>query len=141
MGKSTRKKGKTVEPKEEPVSGGIKYPEEILKPVREYLKSKLFGLEKRKREISEADPYEDKSRLDDNASVDTDAAEEVGHMEASAFKQAVDRSMVQIRKALTRIKIGKYGMCERCGKMIDTDRLVIMPETTWCVECEKKREK
>ena len=46
-----------------------------------------------------------------------------------------------MRKALTRIRFGKYGLCERCGKFIDTDRLMIMPETTLCVECEKKREK
>ncbi len=39
------------------------------------------------------------------------------------------------------VKIGKYGVCEKCGKMIDTERLMIMPETTICVSCEKKKEK
>lgn len=119
----------------------IRYPSEVLRPVRDYLASKLGGLQKRKKEIEEDDPFVDTSRLNDNAAIDADAAEQVGHMQASALKAAVERSMIQIKKALTRIKIGSYGTCERCGKMIDTDRLVIMPETTVCLDCEKKREK
>ena len=119
----------------------VSYPEEVLRPVKEHLLSRLFGLEKRRKEISETDPFNDKSGLDDNAAIDADAAEEVGHMEVSALKSTLDRSMIQVRKALSMIKIGRYGVCERCGKMIDTDRLMVMPETTICVECEKKREK
>jgi RNA polymerase-binding transcription factor DksA len=119
----------------------ISYPEEVLRPVRDYLSSKLFGLEKRKKELLTEDPYADKSRLDDNAAVDADASETIGHMEVSAIKQTVDRSMIQIRKALSMIKFGRYGVCERCAKMIDTDRLMIMPETTLCVDCEKRKEK
>lgn len=119
----------------------VKYPWEVLKPVSDYLAGKLSMLEKKKKELIKQDPFEDKTRLNDNAAVDTDAAEQVGHMQVSAFKHSYDRSMIQIRKALSRIKIGDYGVCERCGNMIDTDRLMIMPETTLCVKCEKKREK
>jgi DnaK suppressor protein len=119
----------------------ISYPAEVLKPVKDYLSSRLFGLEERKKELSQEDPFADKARLEDNAAVDADAAERVGHMQVSAMKLALDRSIIQIRKALSRIKIGKYGICERCGKMIDTDRLMIVPETTVCVDCERKKEK
>jgi len=113
----------------------------VLAPVRKYLADKLSILEKRKKLAAAADPFNDKSRLDDNAAIDADAAEQVGHMQASAIRQTLDRSIIQVRKALTRVKIGKYGVCENCGKMIDTDRLMIMPEATLCVDCEKKREK
>jgi len=119
----------------------IKYPWEVLAPVRKYLADKLSILEKRKKLAAAADPFNDKARLDDNAAIDADAAEQVGHMQASAIRQTLDRSIIQVRKALTRVKIGKYGVCENCGKMIDTDRLMIMPEATLCVDCEKKREK
>jgi len=53
----------------------------------------------------------------------------------------VNRKIVQTRRALTRIKIGKYGICEKCGNLIDTDRLMVMPEATLCVNCERKKEK
>jgi DnaK suppressor protein len=77
----------------------------------------------------------------DNASPDTDAAEQFGHARVSAIKEQLDKKMIQTKKALARVKIGKYGICEDCGKMIDTDRLMIYPEATLCVKCETKREK
>jgi DnaK suppressor protein len=117
------------------------YPEEVLKPVEGHLRQRLTDLVKRRKKAEAEDPYLDKTRLDDNAAIDTDAAETVGHMEASAIQKAINFSIIQVRKALTMIKIGSYGVCERCGNIIDTDRLMIMPETTLCVDCEKKREK
>lgn len=122
-------------------SGEVKYPSEILKPIKDFLSNKLTGLEKQRRAISANDPIKDKSRLTDNAAVDDDAAEQVGHLQASAFKNSIDRRIVQTRKALAMIKIGKYGVCESCHKMIDTDRLMAMPETTMCVDCERRKEK
>jgi len=79
--------------------------------------------------------------LNDNAAIDADAAEQIGHIQASAFRHTYDKATIQIKKALARIKIGKYGICENCGQMIDTDRLMVMPEMTLCINCEKKREK
>lgn len=117
------------------------YPKEVLEPVKNHLDEELSKLEKRKAELEVEDPFADRSRVDDNAAIDTDAAEQVGHMRVSALRQTLDRSIIQIRKAMSRIKIGKYGICERCGKFIDTDRLMIMPESTLCVPCEKLKEK
>ena len=50
------------------------------------------------------------------------------------------KQIVQLRKALTMIKMGKYGICESCGKMIDTDRLAVQPDSTICIKCERERE-
>lgn len=119
----------------------VKYPKEVLAPVNKYLSDKLSTLESKKKKLQKTDPFGDSARLNDNAAIDSDAAEQVGHMQASAFRHTYDKAMIQIRKALARIKIGKYGVCENCGQMIDTDRLMVMPEMTLCVNCEKKREK
>lgn len=119
----------------------MKYPKEVVEPVVKHLEEKLSALEVKKKKLHGEDPFSDDARLNDNAAVDTDAAEQIGHMRVSAVKKAYDRAIIQIRKALSRIKIGKYGLCERCGKFIDTDRLMILPETTLCIGCEKKREK
>src|SRR3972149_6065152 len=86
------------------------YPAAVLAPVRDYLSGKLFGLERRQTELVKEDPFADKARLLDNAAADADAAERVGHMQVSAVKQTIDRSIIQVRKALTQIKIGRYGM-------------------------------
>ncbi len=119
----------------------IKYPAQLLKPVEKHLGQRLAELLHREKQITSEDPFADSSRLNDNAAIDADAAEQFGHMRVSAMKSTMDRTIIQVKKALARIKIGKYGLCERCGKFIDTDRLMVLPETTLCVDCERKKEK
>jgi RNA polymerase-binding transcription factor DksA len=118
----------------------VKFPASILKPIADFLNGEAKKLELRKKSLSEADPFNNPDRLIDNASPDTDATEQFGHQNVNALRAQIDRRLIQIRKALARIKIGRYGICENCKKMIDTDRLMIMPETTLCAECAKKRE-
>src|SRR3989344_1913214 len=119
----------------------ITFPAKLLEPVAHFLKDRLKNLERRKKDIEQEDPFKDAARLMDNASPDTDAAEQFGHARTSAIKEQIDRRIIQIRKALTRIKIGKYGICEDCGQMIDTDRLMVYPEATLCAKDQAKREK
>lgn len=47
----------------------------------------------------------------------------------------------QIDKALDRIKIGKYGFCEVCGKSIEKARLEAFPEATKCLLHEEQTER
>lgn len=119
----------------------ISFPAKLLEPIGAFLRREEKRLKERKQTLTKADPFQDVRRLSDNAALDADAAEQVGHERASAMRAQVDRKLIQIKKALSRIKIGKYGICEKCGKMIDTDRLMIMPEATVCIKCEKKKEK
>lgn len=118
----------------------IRFPSKLLIPVAGFLRSKLKKLEKRKKDIEGEDPFSDTSRVLDNASPDTDAAEQFGHARTTAIKEQYERKIIQTKKALSRIKIGKYGICEDCSKMIDTDRLVVYPEVTLCADCQEKRE-
>ena len=119
----------------------ISFPAKLVAPVKNLLKKRLKILEKRKKVVEEEDPFADTTRIVDNASPDTDAAEQFGHARTSAIREQLDRRIIETRKALTRIKIGKYGICEECGRMIDTDRLVIYPEATLCAKDARKREK
>lgn len=47
----------------------------------------------------------------------------------------------KIEDALSRIDEGKYGICERCGKIIDEARLEAIPYTTLCLHCKEEEEK
>jgi len=117
------------------------FPASVLTPVANFLSAKLHTLEKRKKEISKEDPFADTSRVDDNAAPDTEADEQFGHARTSAIRSEIGKRIIQVRKALTRIKLGKYGICEVCGQMIDTDRLMIYPEATLCAKDSAKRDK
>ena len=119
----------------------LTFPTNLLKPVGDFLKARLASLKINKKKISSEDPFNDKTRDLDNAATDTEAEEQFGHARVTAIKEELNRKSAQIKKALARVKIGKYGICEDCGKMIDTDRLAVFPEATMCINCEKKREK
>nr|WP_281347568.1 TraR/DksA C4-type zinc finger protein [Entomospira nematocera] len=32
---------------------------------------------------------------------------------------------------------GTYGVCVKCGKMIDKARLEVLPEASMCIDCQK----
>jgi len=117
----------------------IKLPERLLAPIKNFLEKEIVKWKKTKRKLEKSDPFRDSARASDN-SLEEDVDEQVGHWDVEAKAGFAARQVVQLRKALTRLKIGKYGLCEKCGKMIDTDRLAVRPETTLCIKCAKERE-
>lgn len=121
-------------------SGPLKFPRRLLSGIGDFLGARLKQLEHRRVTISNDDPFQN-GRDESLASPDTGAAEQFGHARSEALKRELDRKIIQTRKALARVKIGDYGICEECGTMIDTDRLMIYPEATLCVNCEKRKER
>jgi len=107
----------------------------------DFLMSQLRELQKRRKEIRKEDPFNTTARDTSTASPDADAEEQFGHERTSAISAQLDKKIIQTKKALARVRVGKYGICSNCGDMIDTDRLMIYPEATFCVKCEKKNEK
>lgn len=135
------KKAKRKQKKKRRKGSVVFIPAKLLAPVGKFLQGRLKKIEKRKKVIEKEDPFKDTSRILDNASPDTDAAEQFGHARTSAIKEQLERKAAQTKRALYRIKIGKYGHCEDCDKMIDMDRLMVYPEATLCAKCQSKREK
>lgn len=120
----------------------IRFPANLVRPIRDYLVGEEKRLKDQKKRLDSEDPFKVADRENDNAAVDTEVAELIGHERVTTIKtELVDKSLINIRKALTRIKLGRYGVCGNCGKMIDTDRLAIYPTAEFCVDCERKAEK
>lgn len=117
----------------------ISFPATVLAPIVRFLRGEEKKLKTSRKELKNQDPFILGNRDSDN-SVDADVAENVEHDRAFALRRQVNRSIVAIRKTLTRIKLGKYGICASCGKMIDTDRLAIKLTAEYCIDCEKQRE-
>jgi len=46
----------------------------------------------------------------------------------------------KIKKALTMIEDGTFGLCEVCGEPIDVKRLEARPVTSHCIECKTSEE-
>jgi RNA polymerase-binding protein DksA len=58
-----------------------------------------------------------------------------------ALLSQLERKKEGIEAALRLIEKGKYGICERCGKEIPTERLEVRPDATLCVQCQVEVEK
>lgn len=53
---------------------------------------------------------------------------------AALLTQASAR-LADVNRALGRVAAGTYGICERCGEAIATERLAARPFATTCVRC------
>jgi RNA polymerase-binding protein DksA len=54
-----------------------------------------------------------------------------------AQRQRAARKVKSLEEALQKLGEGTYGMCERCHRKIDPERLKILPHTTLCIECAR----
>lgn len=117
----------------------VSFPSKLLKPIAHFLEEELTRLRKTKKSIEKDDPFKDEERDEDN-SLESDVDEQLGHFHTEVKASFLNKQMVSVRRALSRIRRGKYGVCEVCHKMIDTDRLAIKPDATVCVKCEKDKE-
>ncbi|MGI6775988.1 MAG: TraR/DksA family transcriptional regulator [Patescibacteria group bacterium] len=134
------KKNKT-QTKNKPEKTAIRFPASVLKPVGDFLVKEEKEILKKLHLLSKEDPFANPARLADNAAPDNEALEQIDHLKNQSLQEQMKKNLIQVRRALTRLKIGKYGICEECGQMIDTDRLMIYPHATLCVKCEQKKKK
>ena len=58
----------------------------------------------------------------------------------TALRDNAHLILENIEKALQRIDEGVYGLCAKCGKPIDAERLDIIPWVSNCIECQKQSE-
>jgi len=111
-----------------------KFIDEQKKRLENDLKDILEKIDNLKKE----DPFSDPDHASDNAAVDTDVREQVGHDTVEAQIKDLSIRAEDIKAALIRINKGKYGICQKCGKAIPQARLKIIPESAYCIDCERK---
>ncbi|GAB4219718.1 MAG: hypothetical protein Fur009_7170 [Candidatus Microgenomates bacterium] len=92
-------------------------------------------------ELKKEDPFADPDHASDNAAVDTDVREQMGHETIEAQIKDLEEKVAAINNALKKIEKNKYGICERCKEPIAVARLRLIPEAAFCVDCEKKLRK
>lgn len=115
------------------------FPAKFLEPIGHFLEEEIRKLSRTKKSVESGDPFLDIDR-DKQNSVEAEVDEQVGRLHSEVKSKFMNRQIVQMKRALSRVKKGNYGICEVCHKMIDTDRLAIKPDATICVKCERAKE-
>ena len=101
--------------------------------IEEEQKKLLLQIENLKKE----DPFADPDHASDNAAVDTDVREQVGHDTVEAEIKDATKRYDELKIALELLKKGRYGVCERCNKDIPQARLELVPEARYCISCKQ----
>lgn len=53
----------------------------------------------------------------------------------------LERRLADIDLALKSMEKGEYGICQRCGKPIEAERLEVKPDATMCLTCQQEVER
>jgi DnaK suppressor protein len=56
-----------------------------------------------------------------------------------ALRERAEQHLAEIDQALESLQSGEYGRCEECGGVIDPERLAVLPHTTLCSNCARRR--
>lgn len=106
------------------------------------LKAKLlkeYGkLQKTIELIDSQDPFKNPDHVNDNASIDTDVREQMGHETVEAEVKSLQRRLKLVEKALRKMEKGTYGFDVQTGDPISYERLEIMPEVEHTINNEKR---
>ena len=85
---------------------------------------------------SGADPYSDAvANLGSDEGFADSAQATASRSETLALIDQARTRLQQIDAALQRMDDRTYGVCERCGRRIDAERLEARPLSTLCVDC------
>ncbi len=63
------------------------------------------------------------------------AAEVEQYSENISIETTLEKRLQNIIDALERIEKGAYGICEKCSKEIDLERLKVNPSAKTCISC------
>lgn len=110
-------------------------PKEFIDFIRRQLQRKEKELQTAQSTLMKEDPYLESGRTEGNSEyMDEAILEDTRKSVTDARMNIVQGMLLQVKKALAAIKIGKYGICEVCGEPIDKARLKAYPQATTCLE-------
>ena len=101
-----------------------------------YFRKRLEELEREIREDMDANP-EDSGVVELDSSIGRlsrmDALQ--NQQMALELKRRQENQVLRIENAFKRLAKGQYGLCGKCKKPIEEDRLEVFPDAVTCVRC------
>src|SRR3989344_3422217 len=111
--------------------------QKALANIKKYLLREQREAKESMQSIEKEDPAMP-SAMAESSEPGTDSWIAENHARALALGGQLQKVGFNVKKALSKIKNGTYGHCEKCGRHIETNRLLAMPTATLCLICSKK---
>lgn len=93
-----------------------------------------------RREIEEhgADPETDEVTFEGDAGFSDRSHSTEERSRVISVVRALRSNLHDVELAITKIDVGTYGACERCGNPIGAERLDAIPWALLCIDCKRK---
>jgi len=112
----------------------IKEQEEKLEAQKTKLEGQLSSFAEKSKEV-EGDWSAKMPDLDPGKSLEEEADEVEEFGTRLALGKTLETELKKVISSLEKIKKGKYGICEKCGKPISQGRLKAYPQADTCIKC------
>lgn len=73
-----------------------------------------------------------------NRILDTNTQSREEQSQAAYFLNRQSELLRHVESAMTRIRMGVFGVCVGCGEKIEKERLLAVPHTQLCVDCKNR---
>ncbi len=112
-----------------------------------FIKERKANLEVRREELKKeldsstdqvAENDYDAKFIDLGDKEDENAAEVAMFEKNLSMEKTLEISLFNVNKALKKIDEGNYGICEKCERPINPERLNAFPSATACMKCKEK---
>lgn len=133
------KKGKQVEDTKEK----LRYSDEELQMFKELILSKLEAAKIEYQQLKSAVTHSSSNDTEDTSptfKVLEEGASALSKEEAGQLAQRQFKFIQSLEAALIRIENKSYGICRETGKLIQKERLLLVPHATLSVEAKNKRD-
>lgn len=133
------KKGKQVEDTKEKV----RYSDEELQMFKELILSKLEAAKIEYQQLKSSVTHSSSNDTEDTSptfKVLEEGASALSKEEAGQLAQRQFKFIQSLEAALIRIENKSYGICRETGKLIQKERLLLVPHATLSVEAKNKRD-
>lgn len=114
----------------------LNLPQGTLNTIKRVLLRRQKEVEEELQQVEKADPVLEVVAESREPGTDSWIAE--GHARVIALGSELQRIGMDVKSALSKIKKGTYGQCEKCSKQIEHTRLLVMPTAKYCLSCSKK---
>ena len=95
---------------------------------------------RREIEVQGGDPDSDDAEIDVERGFADSAHATAERARTISVMKALRANLRWVNRALTKMELGTYGDCERCGQPIGVERLEALPWAILCIDCKRKGE-